>query len=83
MLCCQQITTFWVGTVKVPGKPELTEEDQETIREVLKPHNCIPLFVPEEVMRDHYLGYCKQIMWPVFHNVDQLDVQRCVQSLVG
>jgi trehalose 6-phosphate synthase/phosphatase len=31
------------------------------------------VFLDPQVHSDTYKGYCKQVMWPVFHNVDQLD----------
>lgn len=30
---------------------------------------CTPIFVPMDIFRGSYLGYCKQILWPAFHNV--------------
>lgn len=30
---------------------------------------CTPIFVPLAITRGSYLGYCKQILWPAFHNV--------------
>jgi trehalose 6-phosphate synthase/phosphatase len=64
--------TFWMGTVAVPGdKP--TAHEQEQLVKVLREMNCIPVFLDADVQRNAYHGYCKQVMWPVFHNVDQLD----------
>lgn len=37
--------------------------------QVLRPMNCTPIFVPTAIIRGSYLGYCKQILWPAFHNV--------------
>lgn len=38
-------------------------------RQVLLPMKCTPIFVPMNIFRNSYLGYCKQILWPAFHNV--------------
>lgn len=39
------------------------------VRQVLQPMCCTPIFVPMDIFRGSYLGYCKQILWPAFHNV--------------
>eukprot|EP00904_Undaria_pinnatifida_P011972 jgi/Undpi1/7905/HiC_scaffold_24.g10377.m1 len=44
---------------------------------LLLPMKCTPLFVPLSIIRGSYLGYCKQILWPAFHNVDVLDLASC------
>lgn len=43
------------------------------VQQVLKPMNCTPIFVPLAITRGSYLGYCKQILWPAFHNVRRGD----------
>ncbi|CAM9720797.1 unnamed protein product [Discosporangium mesarthrocarpum] len=70
----ERINTYWVGTVANPEEKEFTKEDQEVIVKLLKPMKCTPIFVGEKVIRGSYLGYCKQILWPAFHNVDVLDL---------
>ena len=40
---------------------------------VLKEMSCIPIFLEEEVTENAYRGYCKEVLWPIFHNVDQLE----------
>ena len=37
--------------------------------QVLLPMDCTPVFLPMSIIRGSYLGYCKQILWPAFHNV--------------
>jgi len=65
--------THWVGTVStVP--PIATEEEKDAVRAVLAPMNCTPIFLNHEVEEAHYLGMCKQVLWPCFHNVDLLDL---------
>ena len=66
--------TYWVGTVTVPGgNSSMTEQEKAYLTEILADMNCIPLFLDEKLARLHYHVYCKQVMWPVYHNVDQLD----------
>lgn len=35
---------------------------------------CTPLFLDKELIEAHYLGMCKQVLWPAFHNIDLLDL---------
>ena len=64
------MVTFWVGTVSTTG---LSKEDEEEVRELLKPMRCHPIFMEDELIEGHYHGYCKKVMWPLFHNVEMLD----------
>lgn len=60
----------WVGALET----EVTEEeDQETLAEVMrKRFNCHPIFLPAKLMTDHK-KYCEGILYPVFHNVINID----------
>lgn len=50
--------------------------------QVLEPMRCHPIFIPEELIQGHYHGYCKTVMWPLFHNVEMLDSCGCVPGLL-
>ncbi|EED95365.1 trehalose-6-phosphate synthase, partial [Thalassiosira pseudonana CCMP1335] len=75
--------TTWIGTVSnIPAQFLADENEREAIRVVLKDMDCIPIFFVEEgaesVSELHYLGFCKQVLWPSFHNLqsdwgDRLD----------
>lgn len=64
--------THWVGAVRVPGPP-LTDVERAELVGILLRMSCVVIFVDEETTSAAYNGYCKQVLWPVFHNVDQLD----------
>ena len=64
--------TVWFGTVDVPGEP-LSIEEKTSLTTVLKQMNCYPIFIAHDVTEAAYRGFCKKILWPIFHNVDQLD----------
>lgn len=64
--------TMWFGTVSVSGDP-LTKEEENILKSVLKKINCYPIFIAKDLTDDAYLGFCKKVLWPIFHNVDQLD----------
>ena len=64
--------TCWFGTASVPGAP-LTPAEQELLTATLLNINCHPVYLDSDTARKAYLGFCKQILWPTFHNIDQLD----------
>jgi trehalose 6-phosphate synthase/phosphatase len=71
--------TVWIGTVSnIPAEYLSDPEEQEAIRRVLQSMDCIPVFFTdpqyESVIEFMYLGFCKQVLWPSFHNVDLLDL---------
>ena len=68
--------TTWLGTVSnIPAQALRDPKEREAIRKVLEPMDCIPIFFEEEHLLDlMYLGFCKQVLWPSFHNVDLLEL---------
>jgi len=80
--------TTWIGTVSVPDESLQDPQEREAIRQVLAEMDCIPIFLMDEsddqqktgnsksesLVDRMYLGYCKQVLWPSFHNVDLLDL---------
>lgn len=68
----------WVGTISTP---HLTSEDKTHITLLLNEMKCIPLFLEEELAARHYNGFCKQVLWPAFHNIDLLDLSK--EEMVG
>jgi trehalose 6-phosphate synthase/phosphatase len=65
------VPTFWVGGLTIPG---LSDADETAIEELLSTMNVYPIFVSVALNEDCYLGMCKQVLWPAFHNVDLLDL---------
>lgn len=66
------VPTFWFGTVSVSIK-DVTDAEKAALTNLLWEMNCIPVFLDDDEEMKAYAGFCKTIMWPVFHNVDQLD----------
>jgi trehalose-6-phosphate synthase len=64
--------TFWVGTLSI-SLDALTEPERAFLTQRLHEMDVIPVIIDDEIAAAAYYGFCKQIMWPVFHNVDQLD----------
>lgn len=63
---------FWVGTLSI-SLNALTEAERTILLAKLHSMDIIPVIIDDEIAAAAYYGFCKQIMWPVFHNVDQLD----------
>jgi trehalose 6-phosphate synthase/phosphatase len=64
--------THWMGTMSVPGEAP-NEDEMKFLLKALNDMNCHPIFVDSELANKAYHGFCKLIMWPIFHNVDQMD----------
>lgn len=52
----------------IPLGIDIPEEEQDEVEEVLRQLNCFPIFLQEDILRKHYHGFCKKILWPVLHN---------------
>ncbi|XP_075496908.1 putative alpha,alpha-trehalose-phosphate synthase [UDP-forming] 9 [Primulina tabacum] len=55
---------IYVGSLKV----EIEAKEQEEIAQrLLDDFNCVPTFLPQDIHRKFYHGFCKQQLWPLFH----------------
>jgi trehalose 6-phosphate synthase/phosphatase len=68
-----QYEGHWIGTVTTTP-PIQSESDKNLVRALLLNMNCTPLFLDASVRQAHYYGFCKQVLWPAFHNIDLLDM---------
>jgi trehalose 6-phosphate synthase/phosphatase len=68
----QNFNKYWIGTVSIHGEP-LTSIEEIELTEILSNMKCIPLYLEQSMIRDAYYGYCKQVLWPIFHNIEHLD----------
>jgi trehalose 6-phosphate synthase/phosphatase len=64
------VKTIWIGTISIK---DLTPAEKGVVTVLLRNMDCIPVFLDDQIASSAYYGFCKTIMWPVFHNVDQLD----------
>lgn len=55
----------WVGW---PGA-EIPEEDQPAVIDVLQKHNCLPVFISQQLIDLYYNGFANNVIWPLFHYV--------------
>ncbi|XP_020584503.1 alpha,alpha-trehalose-phosphate synthase [UDP-forming] 6-like [Phalaenopsis equestris] len=44
----------------------LSEQD-EVSQVLLEKFNCVPTFLPPDLLSKYYHGFCKQHLWPLFH----------------
>ncbi|WJX93654.1 putative alpha,alpha-trehalose-phosphate synthase [UDP-forming] 9 [Trifolium repens] len=55
---------IYVGSLKV----EIDTSEQDAVaQKLLDDFNCVPTFLPHELQRKFYLGFCKQQLWPLIH----------------
>ena len=60
-----QIRVKWIGTVNTYVPPE----EEETVVNLLEKMCCIPVFLSAVAKKDFYDGFCKDTLWPIFHNL--------------
>ncbi|XP_044492989.1 probable alpha,alpha-trehalose-phosphate synthase [UDP-forming] 9 isoform X2 [Mangifera indica] len=55
---------IYVGSLKV----DIDQSEQEEVaQKLLEDFNCVPTFLPPDLQKKFYLGFCKQQLWPLFH----------------
>ncbi|KAG6518033.1 probable alpha,alpha-trehalose-phosphate synthase [UDP-forming] 9 [Zingiber officinale] len=42
-------------------------EQEEISQKLLVEYKCMPTFLPPDLFKSHYHGFCKQQLWPLFH----------------
>lgn len=42
-------------------------EDQEEVEDLLLEHDCYPVFLAQDLHESFFNGFCKGILWPLFH----------------
>ncbi|CEG43722.1 trehalose-phosphatase [Plasmopara halstedii] len=73
----ESVNTTWIGCVTYHARSdleELSEDDKTEITAILADMSCIPVFIDRQLAANHHGGYCKSKLWPMFHNVDILDI---------
>ena len=55
---------IFVGSLK--AEIDVNEQDEVALK-LLENFNCVPTFLPHDVHKKFYLGFCKQQLWPLFH----------------
>eukprot|EP00924_Labyrinthula_sp_SR-Ha-C_P007412 maker-scaffold_24-snap-gene-2.4-mRNA-1 protein AED:0.10 eAED:0.10 QI:0/1/0.33/1/1/1/3/0/1085 len=47
---------------------EVDESQRKDVEKVLAEKHCFPVWIDKEVRDENYLGFCKSVLWPIFHN---------------
>ena len=55
-----------VPNVYVPAKY------RDDLEQLLNHFDCVPVYLEAQEAHDHYQGWCKAVIWPVFHNIIDL-----------
>lgn len=55
---------IYIGSLK--ADIDISEQD-EVSQKLLKEFKCVPTFLPQDLQKKFYHGYCKQYLWPLFH----------------
>ncbi|XP_031122650.1 probable alpha,alpha-trehalose-phosphate synthase [UDP-forming] 9 [Ipomoea triloba] len=55
---------IYVGCLKADIEPS---EQEEVAQRLLDDFKCVPTFLPPDVQKKFYYGFCKQYLWPLFH----------------
>eukprot|EP00644_Phytophthora_capsici_P005239 jgi/Phyca11/96818/e_gw1.1.55.1 len=73
----------WIGSVH----GEIEPSEQNTLKEqLLQDQKYYPVFLDEKRERLYYQGFCKTVMWPLFHSCGQEDersMERMWQAYVA
>lgn len=59
-----EIEVIYVGSLK--AEIDAVEQD-EIAQKLWEDYRCVPTFLPLELQKKFYLGFCKQQIWPLFH----------------
>ncbi|KAJ4960116.1 hypothetical protein NE237_020026 [Protea cynaroides] len=55
---------IYVGSLKV----DVDVSEQEVVaQKLLEDFNCVPTFLPPDLQKNFYHGFCKKQLWPLFH----------------
>ncbi|XP_051144782.1 probable alpha,alpha-trehalose-phosphate synthase [UDP-forming] 9 [Andrographis paniculata] len=55
---------LYVGCLKVEIE---ANEQEEVAQRLLDEFKCVPTFLPSDIQKKFYYGFCKQQLWPLFH----------------
>ncbi|KAI9381238.1 hypothetical protein POPTR_015G074000v4 [Populus trichocarpa] len=54
----------YVGSLRVDVD---SSEQEEVSQKLLEEFNCVPTFIPPDIYKKFYHGFCKHHLWPLFH----------------
>ena len=57
--------------VGVPNAYVPTDQ-RDKVEKLLNQFDCVPVYLEAQEAHEHYQGWCKAVIWPVFHNIIDL-----------
>jgi len=60
----EDMEVLYVGSLR--ADVDLSEQD-DVSQVLLDRFNCVPAFLPPDILSKFYHGFCKQHLWPLFH----------------
>mmetsp|Transcript_6377 Transcript_6377/g.19782 ORF Transcript_6377/g.19782 Transcript_6377/m.19782 type:complete len:833 (-) Transcript_6377:104-2602(-) len=60
------LDVLYVGTLPVAIDPE---EQDVTATHLKEQFGCVPVFIETDLKDRYYKGFCKQLLWPLFHYI--------------
>ncbi|KAJ9686080.1 hypothetical protein PVL29_015119 [Vitis rotundifolia] len=60
----EDMEVLYVGSLRVDVDLEEQEEVSQILLETFK---CVPTFLPQDLLEKFYHGFCKKLLWPLFH----------------
>lgn len=55
---------IYVGSLKADVD---MSEQEDVAQKLLEDFSCVPTFLPLDLQKKYYHGFCKQYLWPLFH----------------
>ncbi|MGF7228729.1 MAG: bifunctional alpha,alpha-trehalose-phosphate synthase (UDP-forming)/trehalose-phosphatase [Candidatus Saccharibacteria bacterium] len=57
---------LWIGWPGI-ASDDLTPHEKTVITRTLRAHNCVPVFLSRDQIKNFYEGYANDTLWPLFH----------------
>ena len=63
--------SLWVGWADLPSAGMSDQEKERVATSLREEHQCVPVFLPKDIVRGYYYGFSNRTLWPLFHNFVQ------------
>jgi len=64
----------WHGNQGADGSPHagVPVNERSAVEKCLEPFHCVPVWCDTRIFGEMYNGFCKGVLWPIFHNVSSV-----------
>ncbi|XP_073526422.1 uncharacterized protein [Phyllobates terribilis] len=70
----EDMEVLYVGSLR--ADVQLDEQD-DVSQVLLEKFKCVPAFLPQDIHRKYYNGFCKHHLWPLFHYMLPISSSHC------